>query len=273
MNVRTVEVKDIKWYTDSIGKVKPVISLIKSYKISSGKTFDGLALESPDVINEMKIGTGKKLKIKVSDNALKITKNKISQKNKIKKFDTAVEKCPACGSDVENFMCVNRWCFAKAKTPLYRLLRYTIPAITFEQMDAYLDSFKVYQSDEPVKIENIVQLLWVFNIIKKSINTTGRAGCLSHPTHNKLEMELLKKLEEGLKNNEFWTLIGVKSMSEEDLFKLSDVSYWLMESDSKKFDATLHEKFDIKSKDLIEDILRNESGIVKLIKMLKQFKC
>lgn len=269
MKVQTVEVSGIKWVTHMDGLIKPIVKLKKMYK-GPTFTYDGIALKDANLIQKHEMYVGKRLKVKLTNDSVKVLDLKAKQPYIAKKefLPISADKCPACGSDVEHNHCVNDYCIAKSRSVLYRFFDvYDRKDVGF--YNEYLNNFRPTASDQPVKIDTLIELLFFFEKIKASLNTTGRLACLHKKEHEEFELKVFN----GFKNitpHQFWGNIGIWNLKESALEKLGNIDPFLLLNDKKEFDAKMHEHFkgDVDNAILIRDILHSERGLVRMLKAL-----
>jgi hypothetical protein len=271
MNIRTVEISGIRWFTDAKGKVKPVLALTKLVKFNDVE-FDGISIDDIGIITKRNLRVASKLKVKVSsDGNIAITNLKVKDSPKEPLLLEPTE-CPSCGDRVANYVCQNIICKAKGTTPILRLLSRVAYASHEELLD-YVEKFKTAPDQQYSNIGSLIDYLYFFNSIKETIGTTGRPQCLSNPNAEKWELALLAKLKTGLSNKEFWELLGL-NVSESDLEKLNTIDYNNLLNNEKLFDRQLRslfvEQFD--AMPFLRDILYHSQSIKRLIKALNWFK-
>jgi hypothetical protein len=166
-------------------------------------------------------------------------------------------------------------CSAKATTQLYSLANLLHPASVLSGAKNYFSKFKETQTSEEVSVSSLFEyLVYVERTLRFTFDTTGREGCFGSVLDAELEKSVISGLKNGLAPSVFWSILGFREITEEQLSKLANVDYWAVLKGRNELVAELRKSFegDFASIPLLNDIMIAEEGLKRLVAMLSKIK-
>jgi hypothetical protein len=228
-------VKDVKFRTNGVGRMFPLIEFNKNKELKKRGNVDTVIFDNVGTVLANKIGKGSKLKVKFDSN------NVPTIEARLRDWDKEVETpthCPSCGRVYETIQdavtlqlfgqgekqCTYRYCPATKRGFMYKMFSLAVPTMTTELVEQFFNRFPV--GDTTGSLDSISEFKYVWDSIKsRGTQKRNEQWNKAHPELGQKFYDLELKIDEFLNSKEirvswFWHICNFPHIEENTFHEL-----------------------------------------------------